>query len=207
MSCNAGKITVPDDLRDVLLEFTISYLLEQPGDVIDYAVDFFTRLRDTRQAQLIHEERICISPEEEDEGESRFLVSFASNANRFVNPRPPGGLLWALPAADLGRTNPSVRATDLANRSDHVSRVIPLRLVSPRLKSLPIRFLVPSLDFVFVFGSFDQNATCDKLSAHRLEVKIVLSHSCTHARYRLIPVVLPKIPETRSFACPFSLEI
>ncbi|XP_018318273.1 cAMP-dependent protein kinase type II regulatory subunit isoform X2 [Mycetomoellerius zeteki] len=56
MSCqrNAGKITVPDDLRDVLLEFTISYLLEQPGDIIDYAVDFFTRLRDARRTQLIH---------------------------------------------------------------------------------------------------------------------------------------------------------
>ncbi|XP_011630408.1 cAMP-dependent protein kinase type II regulatory subunit [Pogonomyrmex barbatus] len=55
MSCqrNAGKITVPDDLRDVLLEFTISYLLEQPGDIIDYAVDFFTRLRDARRTQLI----------------------------------------------------------------------------------------------------------------------------------------------------------
>ncbi|XP_011688147.1 PREDICTED: cAMP-dependent protein kinase type II regulatory subunit isoform X1 [Wasmannia auropunctata] len=58
MSCqrNAGKITVPDDLRDVLLEFTISYLLEQPGDIIDYAVDFFTRLRDARRTQIIQAE-------------------------------------------------------------------------------------------------------------------------------------------------------
>ncbi|XP_046628424.1 cAMP-dependent protein kinase type II regulatory subunit isoform X1 [Neodiprion virginianus] len=55
MSCqrNPGKITVPDDLRDILLEFTISYLLEQPGDIVDYAVDFFTRLRETRQTQII----------------------------------------------------------------------------------------------------------------------------------------------------------
>lgn len=55
MSCqrNAGKITVPDELRDVLLEFTISYLLEQPVDIIDYAVGFFTQLRESRQTQLI----------------------------------------------------------------------------------------------------------------------------------------------------------
>jgi len=92
---NAGKITVPDDLRDVLLEFTISYLLEQPSDIIDYAVDFFTRLRDTRQAQLIHDEEICISPEiesvEEEEGE--FARSRRSNrSNRFVDPRTAGSL-------------------------------------------------------------------------------------------------------------------
>lgn len=73
MSCqrNAGKITVPDDLRDVLLEFTISYLLEQPGDIIDYAVDFFTRLRDTRQTQLIQADGQTSTPDDSvDEGES-----------------------------------------------------------------------------------------------------------------------------------------
>lgn len=42
------KINVPDELRDVLLEFTISYLLEQPPDVVNYAVQFFTKLRDNR---------------------------------------------------------------------------------------------------------------------------------------------------------------
>lgn len=76
MSCqrSAGKITVPDDLRDVLLEFTISYLLEQPGDIIDYAVDFFTRLRDARRTQLIQTDgQTCSSTPDEsvDEGESR----------------------------------------------------------------------------------------------------------------------------------------
>lgn len=43
-----AKINVPDELRDVLLEFTISYLLEQPPDVVNYAVEFFTKLRDNR---------------------------------------------------------------------------------------------------------------------------------------------------------------
>ena len=75
MSCqrNAGKITVPDDLRDILLEFTISYLLEQPGDIVDYAVDFFTRLRENRQALLIQSNaQTCSSTPDEsvEEGES-----------------------------------------------------------------------------------------------------------------------------------------
>lgn len=42
------KVKVPDSLRDILLEFSIAYLLEQPGDVIDFAVDFFTKLQSNR---------------------------------------------------------------------------------------------------------------------------------------------------------------
>lgn len=49
------RIQVPDDLREVLLEFTISYLLEQPGDVISYAADYFNRLRETRTTSIIYE--------------------------------------------------------------------------------------------------------------------------------------------------------
>lgn len=75
MSCqrNAGKITVPDELRDILLEFTISYLLEQPVDIIDYAVGFFTQLRESRHLQLIQPTaQPCSSTPDEsvDEGES-----------------------------------------------------------------------------------------------------------------------------------------
>lgn len=43
------RVQVPDSLRDVLLEFSIAYLLEQPGDVIDYAVEFFTKLQENRK--------------------------------------------------------------------------------------------------------------------------------------------------------------
>ncbi|KAG5317537.1 KAPR2 kinase, partial [Pseudoatta argentina] len=81
MSCqrNASKITVPDDLRDVLLEFTISYLLEQPGDIIDYAVDFFTRLRDARRTQLIHTDaQTCLSTPDESVDEEPPVGRFAS---------------------------------------------------------------------------------------------------------------------------------
>lgn len=49
------RVQVPDELREVLLEFTISYLLEQPGDVISYAADYFNRLRDARCSSLLFE--------------------------------------------------------------------------------------------------------------------------------------------------------
>lgn len=48
-----GRIQVPDELREVLLEFTISYLLEQPGDVVGYAADYFARLREARTTTIL----------------------------------------------------------------------------------------------------------------------------------------------------------
>jgi cAMP-dependent protein kinase regulator len=60
----AGRITVPDELRDVLLEFTISYLLEQPGDVVEYAVDFFHKLQENRASNLMRLGETVDSPDE-----------------------------------------------------------------------------------------------------------------------------------------------
>jgi cAMP-dependent protein kinase regulator len=56
------RIQVPDGLRDVLLEFSIAYLLEQPGDVIDYAVEFFTKLQENRNTKMVTSEPL--SPDE-----------------------------------------------------------------------------------------------------------------------------------------------
>lgn len=67
------RIQVPDSLRDVLLEFSIAYLLEQPGDVVDYAVEFFSKLQDSRKTTMVHADEIP-SPDESimsvDEGKS-----------------------------------------------------------------------------------------------------------------------------------------
>lgn len=66
------RIQVPDSLRDVLLEFSIAYLLEQPGDVVDYAVEYFVKLQENRKTTMVHVE--MPSPDDEsimsaDEGE------------------------------------------------------------------------------------------------------------------------------------------
>jgi len=39
---------VPEELKEVLLQFSISFLVEQPPDVIDYAVEYFTKLQSER---------------------------------------------------------------------------------------------------------------------------------------------------------------
>lgn len=69
---NKQRIQVPDSLRDILLEFSISYLLEQPGDVIDYAVEFFTKLQENRKSDVVTSGD-AVSPDESvmdtDEGE------------------------------------------------------------------------------------------------------------------------------------------
>ncbi|XP_055314018.1 cAMP-dependent protein kinase type II regulatory subunit [Sitodiplosis mosellana] len=57
------RIQVPDSLRDILLEFSIAYLLEQPGDVIDYAVEFFTKLQENRKSKISHDD-VPPSPDE-----------------------------------------------------------------------------------------------------------------------------------------------
>lgn len=73
------RIQVPDSLRDILLEFSIAYLLEQPGDVVDYAVEFFTKLQENRKSKISHDD-VPPSPDESimslDEGKCKFFRFF-----------------------------------------------------------------------------------------------------------------------------------
>lgn len=71
---NKQRLQVPEALREILLEFSIAYLLEQPGDVVDYAVEFFTKLQDSRKAAAALKQSDDLpSPDEsvlsQDEGE------------------------------------------------------------------------------------------------------------------------------------------
>lgn len=70
-----NRIQVPDELREVLLEFTINYLLEQPGDIIHYAVEYFTRLKNNRVIQI---DGTVSSPDESvvSHEEGKFTVIF-----------------------------------------------------------------------------------------------------------------------------------
>lgn len=51
-SDNAARLNVPDELREMLLDFTIGYLLEQPSDIIDYAIEFFDKLKKSKSSGL-----------------------------------------------------------------------------------------------------------------------------------------------------------
>lgn len=44
-----NRINVPDELREILLDFTVNYLLEQPQeDVVTYGCEFFRRLKENQ---------------------------------------------------------------------------------------------------------------------------------------------------------------
>ncbi|XP_054708514.1 cAMP-dependent protein kinase type II regulatory subunit-like [Uloborus diversus] len=43
---NRPRLEVPRELTSLLLDFTVNVLLEKPADIVDYAVNYFTKLRD-----------------------------------------------------------------------------------------------------------------------------------------------------------------
>lgn len=43
---NRPRLEVPRELTSLLLDFTVNVLLEKPVDLVNYAVDYFTKLRD-----------------------------------------------------------------------------------------------------------------------------------------------------------------
>ncbi|XP_020800986.1 cAMP-dependent protein kinase type II regulatory subunit isoform X1 [Drosophila serrata] len=47
-SDSSRRIQVPEKLKEVLLQFSIAFLVEQPPDVIDYAVEYFSKLQAER---------------------------------------------------------------------------------------------------------------------------------------------------------------
>lgn len=47
-SDSSRRIQVPDELKEVLLQFSISYLVEQPPDLIDFAAEYFNKLQANR---------------------------------------------------------------------------------------------------------------------------------------------------------------
>ncbi|KAH8391045.1 hypothetical protein KR215_004917 [Drosophila sulfurigaster] len=44
-SDSSRRIQVPDELKEVLLQFSIAYLVEQPVDLIDFAAEYFNKLQ------------------------------------------------------------------------------------------------------------------------------------------------------------------
>lgn len=51
VSSQQSQFEIPRELQEVLLDFTVLYLIEQPGDLISFALDYFTNLSDARNGQ------------------------------------------------------------------------------------------------------------------------------------------------------------
>lgn len=45
---NRPRYDVPPELTNLLLEFTVNVMIERPTDLVDYAVRYFTGLREER---------------------------------------------------------------------------------------------------------------------------------------------------------------
>lgn len=51
------QATVPNEFRDILLEFTIGYLLEQPHSIPAYGIKFFTKLEKSRKTKILRDQK------------------------------------------------------------------------------------------------------------------------------------------------------
>ncbi|XP_064609788.1 cAMP-dependent protein kinase type II regulatory subunit-like [Liolophura sinensis] len=53
MPCAEMNFEIPEGLGDLLRDFTVSVLRERPGNIYDFAVDYFTKIRETRRPKSI----------------------------------------------------------------------------------------------------------------------------------------------------------
>lgn len=68
-----GKFKVPDEFRSIVLDLTVKYLMEQPKDVIEFALQHFSKLKAERDQKAAAAATSKPPPEEnlsdDDEGE------------------------------------------------------------------------------------------------------------------------------------------
>ena len=69
--CEQSNYTIPPELQETLLDFTVHYLVEKPPDIIDFAMEFFSRLQAKRNNSHLQqsEDEDMESEEEVDFGE------------------------------------------------------------------------------------------------------------------------------------------
>lgn len=60
------SLEIPDGLGDLLRDFTVAVLRDRPGDLYDFAVDYFTKVREKRKPKTIP---MYVIVDEEDVGE------------------------------------------------------------------------------------------------------------------------------------------
>ena len=64
---SGGDYSIPSELQDTLLDFTVHYLVERPPDIIDFAMEYFSELQSKRNnAGMVNSEDEEMESEEED---------------------------------------------------------------------------------------------------------------------------------------------
>jgi len=75
-SDSSRRIQVPDELKEVLLQFSIAYLVEQPSDLIDFAAEYFNKLqahRPNKSTSDIADDQQSINSQDGD-GKFKFFI-------------------------------------------------------------------------------------------------------------------------------------
>ena len=76
---SAGDYSIPSELQETLLDFTVHYLVERPPDIIDFAMDYFSALQTKRNNAdgQNSEDEDMESDDDIDYGESLHLLIIA----------------------------------------------------------------------------------------------------------------------------------
>lgn len=53
MNRNSRQLEVPPELTSLLLDFTVSVLVNKPADIVEYAAQYFARRRDERTSGTV----------------------------------------------------------------------------------------------------------------------------------------------------------
>lgn len=89
--CEQSNYTIPPELQETLLDFTVHYLVEKPPDIIDFAMEFFSRLQAKRNNSHLQqsEDEDMESEEEVDFDEPVYNNSQYRRKSVFVEPYNP----------------------------------------------------------------------------------------------------------------------
>ena len=70
---SGGDYSIPSELQETLLDFTVHYLVERPPDIIDFAMEYFSELQSKRNsAGMVNSEDEEMQSEDEDlDGEQK----------------------------------------------------------------------------------------------------------------------------------------
>ena len=50
-----SQYRIPDELQEILLDFTVNYLIEQPTDIARFGVEYFVKLTAARHKNEVNE--------------------------------------------------------------------------------------------------------------------------------------------------------
>jgi len=61
-----GTYKIPQELQEVLLDFTVQYLVEQPEDLASFAIVYFSRLKARQPINDVHQSDESMESDEDD---------------------------------------------------------------------------------------------------------------------------------------------